>query len=180
MNKLVRITDRTWDITSKVASVFLTVIMLLIIANIVMRRFFNAPIFGSTELVRYFSLAAASFALAQNEWFEGNIKMTLFLELVSEKLRKIILFIGSIICTAAFSYISYLLVGQAIAKYVKNDVSTELNIPIFIMAGILALGFIFLTISLLLKTIVNGYNLKNNVELDMRPYSGREVVKIDQ
>lgn len=169
MKRLAANSGKIWGFTSAIAGVVLTFNMLLIIANIIMRRFFNAPIYGSTELVRYASLVGASFGLAQNEWFEGNIKMTLLTEHIEQKAADIIRFICDVICSIAFSYISYLLIIQAVSKYIKADASTDLRLPIFVFASILAFGFIVLTICLIIKAIIQGYIVKTGTPVSLRP-----------
>lgn len=168
MRRFLIFADKIWRYTNIIATIFLAAIVFVIILNIIMRRFFNMPIFGSTEIIRYCSLGAASFALCQNEWFEGNVKMTILTETLSKKKRQILDFIVNIICTVAFMYISYLLVQQAIDKFVNKDVSIELNFPLFIAAGILAGGVILLTICILIKTISNAYSLKTGENFDLR------------
>ena len=68
---------KVWKWEAGIAWVFLFANVLLIMTHIIMRRFFDAPIYGSIELIKYISLCAASFALAQNEWIDGNITMSL-------------------------------------------------------------------------------------------------------
>jgi TRAP-type C4-dicarboxylate transport system permease small subunit len=153
--------------------------MLLIVANIILRRFFNSPIFGSTELVRYLSLCAASFALSDNEWVDGNVNMTLLLEMMSNKTRDIMVFLGNVFCAVSFVLISYLLIIQAISKYTKGDITTELGIPIWIPASILAFGFVVLTLMIAIKSVILGWALKTGEKIDFRniePVSDDEKV----
>jgi TRAP-type C4-dicarboxylate transport system permease small subunit len=141
---------------------------MLVVANIVLRRFFNAPIFGSTEIVRYVSLAAASFALAENEWIDGNVKMTVLLESMSKKAYDLFILIGNVVCSAVFILISYLLILQSISKFAKVDVSTELSLPLWIPAAVLAFGFCVLTLSIVIKSVILVYAFKVGETLDFR------------
>lgn len=168
MAKLANVTGWFWRGTSHIASVCLLANVLMIIANILMRRFFGAPIWGSTEFVKYISLITASFALAQNEWFDGNIKMTLLPENLPEKARQVLMVFVNIFCAAAFALISRLLVVQAIAKFTKWDISPELQLPIFIFASVLAAGFILLTVSIALKAVLSVYTLKTGIVFNLR------------
>lgn len=179
MRKLATGAYKVWNITSMVASVFLVFNMVVIIANIIMRRILGAPIFGSTEIVSYASLITASLALAQNEWFDGNIRMTIILDMLNKKTSRIIQFVDYIICTVAFVYISYLLVGQAFSKFAVADVSTDLKLPLFIFAGCLALGFILLTACIIVKTAVIGYGAFTGDEINFKRPSGKEDIPLE-
>lgn len=172
MKKFISAAYKCWNALSTFACVFLFLNMAIIIANIIMRRFFGTPIYGSTELVSYASLTTAAIALSQNEWFGGNIRMTLILESIGKKASRIITFIVYIVCSLAFIYISWLLTGQAAAAYSKADISTDLHMPIFIFKTILAVGFIILTICIICKAIVYGYAAKTGEEVNFRLRTG--------
>jgi TRAP-type C4-dicarboxylate transport system permease small subunit len=160
VEKFVNVTGRIWKYVSYAAMVCLIANVLIIIANIIMRRFFGAPIWGSTEYVKYLSLVGASFALVQNEWFDGNIRMTLLPEKIPQAGKNVLTFIVNLVCSVAFVYISYLLVLSAYSKYLKWDISPDLQLPIFWFVTILAIGFIILTIGLICKTIISAHTLR--------------------
>lgn len=165
MKKLAKVANKTWTVAALVAGVSLTFIMLLIVVNIIARRFFGKPVFGSTEIVRYSSLIGGALALAMNEWFDGNIQMTFLLENIKPKTRLIIELVDYIVCSAAFIYICYLLCTQTVNKYIKMDATTDLHLPIYIFAGILAFGFILLTICLIIKAILKVHEIKTGERL---------------
>ena len=179
MRKLATGAYKVWNVTSTIAGVFLIFNMVLIIANIIMRRIMGAPIFGSTEIVSYASLITASLALAQNEWFDGNVRMTIILDLISKKTSMVIRFIDYIVCSVAFVYISYLLVGQAISKFAIADVSIDLKLPLFVFAGCLALGFIMLTVCIIFKAIIFGYCAIKGEDINLKRPSGTEDIPLE-
>lgn len=158
MKKLAESADKVWRITALVASVFILFNMFLILANIVMRRFFNAPIFGSTEIVSYASLITAALALAQNEWFGGNIQMTLVTDLIPRRVSKYIVFIDNVICSCAFVFITYLLRNAAVKQMIAGDYTQDLKLPLYIFYILLAIGFGLLTVCIIIKTVICGYN----------------------
>lgn len=174
MKKLARISDKLWNIGALIAGVTLVAITILIIVNIVARRFFNAPIYGSTEIVKYLALVGGALALSQNEWFDGNIQMTLVLEKISEKAKLVLEIIDYVVCSIAFIFVSYLLVLQTSKKFQINDVTVDLKIPIGIFAGILSFGFMFLTLTLIVKTILKVHQLKTGENLCGRNASAIE------
>ena len=165
MKKMAKIADRTWYIAALTGTIFLTFIVFLIIVNIICRRFFGKPIFGSTELVRYASLICGALALAMNEWFDGNIQMTLFTDHLPLKARQILSIVVYFICSGAFVFISYLLLSQTFRKYIKMDSTTDLIMPTFIFAGVLTIGFVILTICLAIKGILKIHEYRTGERL---------------
>ena len=157
MDKLKITANKIWKFETAAACSFMFANVLLIVANIVMRRFFNAPIVGSTEMIRYISLVAASLALAQNEWINGNITMTLIHEKLRQKSAARLSAITNSVVSAIFILITYLLYVQVHDKFTKLDVSYELEFPIWIPALILAIGFSTVTAAIIVKSILLWY-----------------------
>ena len=154
VDKYEKTVSKIWEITTMISNVFLFVIMMLVVVNVVSRRVFNAPIFGVTEIVCYGSLAAAAFGLSQTEWMDGNVRMTLILERTNAKFGTYLNIILNIIAFAGFSYVSYFLITQAITKFNNGQLSSEIRFPIYIVTGILAIGFVMLTFAILAKLIL--------------------------
>ena len=157
MDKLVKNANKLWKYETSIAATFLFVNVCFIIANIIMRRFFNAPIFGSTEMIRYISLVAASFSIAQNEWINGNITMTLIHEKLKAKAAAMLSSITNSVVALIFVVITYLLWTEMMNKFAKDDVSYELQFPMWIPALILAIGFTLLTCSIVIKAVLLWY-----------------------
>lgn len=154
MDKLLMNANKIWRSETAIACAFMSANVLLIVANVILRRFFNAPIFGATEMVRYLSLVAAGFALAQNEWIDGNITMSLIHEKLSTKAAARLRSITNCVVSVAFIIITYLLYVEMGSKFANVDVSYELNFPLWLPALVLAVGFTLLTISVIIKTIL--------------------------
>lgn len=161
MEKYVKTMNKIWGVTTQISNFFLFIIMMLVVVNVVARRLLNAPIFGVTELVCYGSLASAALGLAQTEWLDGNVRMTLILERTSVKFGCILNLIVNIVGLLGFSYVSYFLVMQAFTKLANGQLSSEIRFPMYIVTGILAIGFILLTLAILSKLILYIFRIKN-------------------
>lgn len=170
LSKIKKVFDTIWSWTSTVSGVFLILNIAVIIANIVLRRFFNAPIYGSTELVRYCSLISASFALAQNEWFDGNVKMTLLHETIKKKVADVLRTIMDVACFIGFIFVSYALFGQIIQYLNNGAVTQDLSMPTWIFSLVLFVGFVFLTISFFWKSCIQISILAGkDIEMPKKP-----------
>ena len=139
-----------------------------------MRRFLNFPIFGATEIVCYVSLVVTCFALSQNEWIDGNIRMTLLLENLKRKGGFVLLFIVNVVCAVFYIVFSYLFIGNLIVRLGNMSTSYDLNIPLWIPTAVMAFGVCSLTVCLIVKAIMyfvaiktdKAYSLRNMSVLD--------------
>lgn len=159
MKKLDQITNTVCAILVRVGSIILIGIMFFVFINVILRLTIRHPILGSTEMVRYAALIGAAFALAQNEWFDGNIRVTMVLEMLPKRAANAIAFIGYAVITCGIGMISYLLFQQAQKYFQTGNLTTELSLPSGIFAGALSLGFLVLMIVFAIRTIIFAYRL---------------------
>ncbi len=160
MDKYEKTMGKFFSFTTYISDGFLVFIMLVVVANVIFRRFFNSPIYGSTEIVCYCSLAAAALGLAQTEWLDGNVRMTLILEKTGVKFGTFLNLIVNIVGTVGFIIVGILMVRQSMNKYADRQISTELHMPMYIVTGVLAAGFILLAVALVAKLILYIMRIK--------------------
>ena len=139
---------------AKIALWFMIADCVFVIINIIMRRFFNMPIYGATEIIRYGMFFCACFAIFENEWIDGNINMMLILERLKTKNQQFVLFIVNAFSTIGVGFVSYLMVNTAIMRINDQQATVALHFPLWIPATTIAFGFIMLTIVLGIKTYV--------------------------
>lgn len=154
MDKIISCSARVWKVFTIIAEAFMAISALLIFVNVFTRKFFNAPIYGTTEMVQYMGLIIASFALIDNEWGDGNITLTIFLDKMKNSARYIVCAAVHIIEGLAFIVVDYLLFKDVFGKLALGTVTPELDIPRWIPSLVAAVGFTFLTIALILKATV--------------------------
>ena len=154
MDKYEKTMGKFFSFTTYISDGFLLFIMLIVVANVIFRRFLNSPIYGSTEIVCYASLAAASLGLAQTEWLDGNVRMTLILEKTGVKFGTFLNLIVNIVGTVGFIIVGILMIRQSMNKYHDGQISTELHMPMYIVTGVLAVGFLLLAVALVAKMIL--------------------------
>lgn len=159
MKKLDSFADRLFGIMIRFSGIVLILLMTFLFVNVLLRLFFNAPIRGSTEMVRYAALVGGSFALAQNEWFDGNIRVTMLLELLPTKAANVIAFLGYVFVSCGISFIVYFLIQQMLKYFRSGTLTIELSLPTGIFSGILAFGFFVLMICFCIKAIFYGYKI---------------------
>lgn len=152
--KLEKIFRKINRILAMIGGVALTIMMAVIIANIITRKFFNSPIFAVSELVGYLSLFIGSIGLGQQEWIDNNITMTILVDALSPRNQSLLKAVRSLICFIGFSVVSYYLIGEASNKAVVGEVSSSLHIPLVLTSGFMAACFVFLSLCLAAKTIL--------------------------
>ena len=174
MNKIIQTSNKAWKITTYIASLFMALSALLIIVNILTRKFFNAPIYGSTELIAYGSLVIAGFAIIDCEWADGNITLTIILDMFSQKTHYIISAIEHILMGLFYIVCDYLLVHDTLTKIASKVVTTDLGIKKWIFSGIMAIGFILMTVVAFAKGTLLILAAKNNERI-----SFSEIGRVD-
>lgn len=159
MDKFEKTAFRIWRGIAAVGAVILFLDMCFVILNIILRRFFNSPVIGSTEIVRYTSLVAASLALAYNQYCDGNIRVTLVMDMTSPKVRDIISFVADALVTCGFAFVTYYLIQYTINLYSKGDTTMELSMSSWLFSAVLCGGFALMLLSSIVKVAVRGHCL---------------------
>jgi TRAP-type C4-dicarboxylate transport system permease small subunit len=160
LEKFIDRANTLWWLWARISCAFMGAVIVLIVVNVVLRRAFNAPIFGSTELICYGVLFTASFALAQCEWVDGNIRMGLIIDSISgSRQRNMLLFVINLACTVGLAICSGLLISETALKFVNGDQSVSLRFPIWFFYLILSIGFVLLTLTFAAKEIITVYSI---------------------
>lgn len=174
MDKIIKTSGKLWKIFTILSCIFMVFSAGLIIVNIITRKFFNAPIFGSTELISYASLVVAAFAMIDCEWADGNITLTIILDKFTRKNHYIINAIEHIIMGAFYIVVDYLLVKDTLTKFASKIVTTDLHMFKWIFSGITAIGFIVLTLVAFTKAALYIIAARNNERINFN-----EIGRVD-
>lgn len=141
------------ELLDESAKMVLLGIMLLIIINILMRRFFNSPITGAYDLVALLMLIAVVLALANCAIHEGHIAIDFLVErfpLWMQKSIDIIMNLASLIFISLFAYHT---AKHAYLKSITGDVTSTLKIPHYPFIYIASLGYLLLCLVILVDLI---------------------------
>ena len=167
MERLIDKGGKVWHACTLIAGIFMAISAAIIILNIVLRRFFNLPIYGSTEMVQYLGLAISSFAVVQNEWGDGNITMALFVDMIrSRKARYLLNAVELLIEAVIFTVIDWLLFRDVLTKFSGGNLTSDLKFPKWIPSLVIAAGFILLTAVLVIKAVIYLGAVKTGKEID--------------
>lgn len=116
-------------------------------------RFFGYAIYGTVEIAQYSCLFIVVFGLARNDYKGGNIEITVLRDALP-KIGQRIMNIGSQLFTLAVCGVSLAgLIKFTLNKYSSGALSAVLEIPVWIMALLVAVGFVILVLSSLFRLI---------------------------
>ena len=136
-----------------VAAAGLFFVMMVVVLNILTRALFNYAFAGVYEIVQYSILLIVSMALSYNEFENGNIVISFFIEKMKPKTANmffIVMYSISVVGVSAVVYNQYKVI---LAKYANKASTGVLFIPHWIIVTVLTLGFLCLLLTIILKLV---------------------------
>jgi TRAP-type C4-dicarboxylate transport system permease small subunit len=127
--------------------------MILSVANVIMRGIFGAPIYGTVELVGYGGLLMGAFAIAHNELTDGNIMMTLFTDKMRPMQQAYSLGVTSFICIIFYGAIAYRYWAEIFTSLANKGASATLGIPYYLVNIVMFIGFGMAALAFVVKFI---------------------------
>jgi TRAP-type C4-dicarboxylate transport system permease small subunit len=143
--------QRISKVAAIIAAVVLAVMMMLTVADVCGRYFFNRPIKGTWEIIGLLLVCAGSWGLGYCQMQKSHISVTVLLERFSPRGQAIIRSLAYLIGLVGFSLLCWrvLLLAQRYFTTMKSYVTDTLEIPyspfmllLSIGAGIMALMLI--------------------------------------
>jgi len=116
-----------------IAGISLTFLMLLTIADVILRRF-RIPIVGTYELVAFSGAVVIGFSLPMTSWLRQHIFVDFFIIKFSKKVQNVFN-----LCTRGIVIVLFILLGWNLLKYAldlqrSGEVSLTLRIPFWPVA----------------------------------------------
>lgn len=134
-------------------NVFLAVMVLMVLAQILMRNFFQSGILGGDDLIRHLVLWIAFFGAAIATRSDSHVKIDVITHLAGEKTRKYI----DIVVSFFSCGICLILVGASahfvIIEFSAANHSQFLNLPVWTMETVMPLGYLVIAVRFALNGI---------------------------
>lgn len=140
-----------------ICGILICVVVGLVIANIVTRTVFSAPIKGTVECVQYLVLFIAVMVIGRTCFEDKHIYVTILTQKIPEKARNIIYAVGRFICAAVLilmAYQMYLNVPQTLKR-----VTETIKIPYYLIYVVMGTGMVLAALSFVLQ---GGFYLAGN------------------
>lgn len=142
-----------------IAGVALTFIMLLTIADVVL-RFLKRPILGTYEIVMFAGAVVIGFALPMTSWVRQHIFVDFFIQRFSQKTKDVFNVATRCLGIAMFFIIGWNLFKFAASLHRSGEVSLTLQIPFYPVAygvGICAFIVCLVLVSDIIKILGGEY-----------------------
>jgi len=111
--------------------------VLLTVATVVGRRFFNAPIIGAKEIQQFCLLTVAFFTWGYCQADRGNIVITFISDLLPKRVMIFVEIITNTAATVLYGVLAWRLLAQAMHMRRVGWLTTELRMPEWPFLGIL-------------------------------------------
>lgn len=146
VTKLSRFLDR-------LAGLFLSAMVLLIVANIILREFFHKPFLGTYELVSLFSAALIGLALAYCAVQKGHIAVTIVTDKLPRLPKAIIESAVNIIGFCFWGVTSWQMLEYGRSLMNSGVVSPTTQIPFYPFVFLVAFGIFTLCLVLFIHSV---------------------------
>ncbi|MDO9534645.1 MAG: TRAP transporter small permease [Bacillota bacterium] len=120
-------------------------VMTLVVANVLLRAIWSAPIKGTYEYVGFFTALAIGLSIAYCGAKNGHIAVTFIVDKFSPAIRKVLGLLVHCICVAFMSFLAWKLYVYGAGLASRGDVSLTTRIPYYPL--IYLIGFCFLVLA---------------------------------
>ncbi len=141
----------------------LSVMLVTVILQVLMRELFDLPLVGAEEFVRYLMIWIVLFPLAFTLREGGHIAMVELRDMFPAPLRNGLSFISDVCSLVVFAIVSWSSISVIIEN--PNNTTATLQIPFWVFFLPNALGFLLLTVGYLLilkKRITHARNTQQD------------------
>jgi len=125
---------------NSIGIVTIVIMMLVTVADVIMRKFFNSPLNGSLEITEYMMAIVVGFALAYTGVKKGHIVVDVLLAKLRPRTQAVINSITYILSLIAFAIITWRTAVYAGNMYANGTYSSVLTIPNFPFIYIVSVG----------------------------------------
>lgn len=142
--------------TAQLAQIALVVVMLVIVANIIMRAWWK-PLTGSYELVEIFGAIILSLGLAYCAVNRGHVMVSLLVDNFPPRVQSAVDCITNAVSLAVIALIGWGLLQYAAMVHRRSLSTASLDIPLFPVYYLVAFGLLMLALTVfvdLLKSII--------------------------
>jgi len=141
------------SVTDMLAGVCFFSVMVLVLANIILRNILKLPILGTVEIVGLLTSTGLGLALSNCEMNGGNTAMDVFTEKLSKRAQKIIDILIYLISLSFFAIVVWRIFIFAGTSFANGRVTATASIPIYPFIFILGLNVFCLCAVLAYKLI---------------------------
>ena len=147
-NKISRILERFLDYVTLV--IFCTMVAAIVI-QVFARFVLNSPTVWSEELARFLMVALTMFGSAAVIGREGHIAVTVLMDRLPNPLMHAVLLLRDVLLIGMAGILTH--AGFGLAVIAKRQVSTGMEIPMYVPYAAIPIGSVFIAVMLLLNRL---------------------------
>jgi len=133
MEGILKVVQRFSKMINVIAEVTLTLIMLLTVADVILRSF-KKPIIGTYELVSFSGAVVIGFSVPLTSWMRGHVSVDIITSRFSRKVRNIFNIATRCLVIGLFFLIGSNLIKYGMDLHKAKEVSMTLEIPFYPVA----------------------------------------------
>jgi TRAP-type transport system small permease protein len=134
-------------------TVVLGFMVLLTVADVLLRFLLDRPLRGAFEIVEFLMVMVVFSAIAYTGWLKGHIVIQIFSSRLPERVRAILDSIADLISIGFCCLLIWQGMAQAQITRLRNDISGVLSIPVFPFYYVVVLGMVLMGLVLLANLI---------------------------
>ena len=152
-SKYLKATDALGRFCGIVGVIMMVLLVLLTVADVFLRFFFNSPILGSFELTEYLLVVIVFFAIPWATQEDINVRVDLFTGKLRGRNQAKVYAVSCVLSIVITFILGWYTVPQAKYIYDLNVESDMLKIPSYPFYFLVAIGFFFLFFILIARFI---------------------------
>ena len=133
-----KVTEKVADILEYLAIAGVMIMVLINCADVLGSKLFGWPVPGATELISLLQLATLALALGATQKVRGHINVEMFIYLLSERKRSIMVAVTLLFELIIFIYLLKEAVNYGNSLKLAGEVSGTIQIPFYPFAYLLA------------------------------------------
>ena len=127
----------------------LLVIMMALTCVDVVGRLFRHPVFGSIELMSLMGAIAVAMALPYTHAVKGHIGVEIVIDKLPRTMRLVIELITNLLSLGLFGIVTWKMFEYSIKMMESGEVSMNLGLPEYLIIGVVGLGFVMFTLTII-------------------------------
>ena len=128
-------------------------LMMLTVADVFLRKFFNAPILGSFEITEYLLVVLVFFAIPWAALKKANVKVDLIVGKFPKRVQAAFSSVTCLLSVIITAFFGWYTIPQAVYIFKLGSVSDMLEIPYYPFYFFVAFGFFILMFVLVANLI---------------------------
>ena len=151
IEKIENIIKKTAGIFNLIAGGAIVVAMLVVVANVILRKIFKQPLLGSSEYIGFISVLIISFGLAYCLVVNAHIAVDFIVEKFSTRTQSVIDTLNGIFVFAFMSFFTWKVFEHATKTLKNGQLSPTIQFPFYILIYLMAVCFLVFCLVYLIK-----------------------------